>query len=45
MDSGMLLLFKKDGEVWKCLKIWAARWWYFRIIECGRDGSGVIGVI
>ena len=39
----VMFLFKKSGIVREIEKememcLWAAKWWYFRIIECGRDG-------
>ena len=37
------LLSKKWGIAWEVEKememcLWAAKWWYFRIMECGKDG-------
>ena len=38
-----ILLSKKWGIAWEIEKemkmcLWAAKWWYFRIMECGKDG-------
>ena len=38
-----ILLSKKWGIAWEIEKememcLWATKWWYFRIMECGKDG-------